>query len=256
MNAPRFITLTIATDGLTLSESIDKLMQSWKKLRRQPEWKCRVKGGVYTVEVTRGKDGTRWHPHLHCIVDGDYFLQRMLSQCWLRVTGDSDIVDIRAVLDRRSVATYIGRYVGKPIGWQTWSLEQISEFARAMQGKRLVHSFGYLHNAKIDHPDELLPKRADKQLCTVSELYSLVERGFPDAMAAFEMMQNCNGPLGALARRHNTRAPTTTAIDATPDVLRKIAALIELALMDAQVTDNPPPKTRRIPPPLLPGIEH
>lgn len=251
MNAPRFITLTIETDGLGLSEAMAKLTESWRRLRRQPEWKERVKGGVYTVEVTRGKDGDRWHPHLHAIVDGDFFLQRMLSDCWLRVTGDSPIVDIRAVIDRRNVAEYIGRYVGKPIGWASWKLEELSEFARAMQGKRLVHTFGNLHNVKCDPPDELLDVKGDRKLCRVRELYEMVERGIPDALNAWEIMQQLRGPMGAITRRARHSGECPICRDATEEDLRSIADHLRNAIAERRRREMPTVRPPSPPHPTL-----
>lgn len=254
MNAPRFLTLTIQTDGLSLEDAISKLMESFRRLRRRPEWREKVIGGVYVVEVTRGQSGDRWHPHLHCIVDGYFWLQQTISKLWLAITGDSSIVHIEAIVDRGKTANYIGRYIGKPTGWEEWGYPELSEFARAMQGKRLVHTFGSLHNAKCDPPDELLEHRHDRKLCTVGELYTMVERGFPDALAAFELMGTLNGPLGALARRPGIPIYSRTYTQPDDATLAELRRLLTLAIEHREWHDNPAPPKPAPPPPLLPGL--
>ena len=254
MNSPRFLTLTIKTDGLLLEDAITKLMDAFRKLRRRPEWKSKVVGGVYTIEVTRGARGDRWHPHLHCIIDGEYWSQQVVSDLWKQITEDSCIVDIRAIHDRRRTAEYIGQYVGKPIGWERWSLEHLTEFAQAMQGKRLVHTFGNLHNAKVDPPDELLADKHDSPLCTVSEFYRLIERGMPDALCAWDIMQGWTGPMGAITRRLGTRPLWSEMKMPTPDERREVARLISDALADLHAYDGPAPPPPPPPPPHLPGL--
>lgn len=150
MDAPKFITLTIATKGLELSEAVEKLRSGWKRLRQTKKWKARVAGGVYCLEVTRGRKGDRWHPHLHVVADAQYFPKGELSAAWESANGDSPIVDIRAVRSRREVAKYVSKYVSKGNHTDKWSVSELAEYAEVMLGQRVTHTFGTLHGKKVD----------------------------------------------------------------------------------------------------------
>lgn len=150
MDAPKFITLTIATEGLGLEAAVEKLRMGWKRLRQTKRWKARVEGGVYCLEVTRGRHGDRWHPHLHVVADAKYFPKGELSAAWESANGDSPVVDIRAVRSRREVAKYVSKYVAKGNHTDKWSVHELAEYAQVMLGKRVLHTFGALHGKKVD----------------------------------------------------------------------------------------------------------
>jgi hypothetical protein len=159
MDSPRFITLTIATDDSTLSAAVAKLRDGWKRLRQTKLWKGTCEGGVYVLEVTRGRRGDRWHPHLHIVVDGSFISQKHLSDTWLRATGDSCIVDVRAIRSRRQIARYISKYLAKGTTFDAWTEGQIAEYAVAMDGQRTVQTFGTMHGRSPD-PRETEPLEA------------------------------------------------------------------------------------------------
>lgn len=150
MNAPRFATFTLAHKGEGCGAMLDRLHHAFRKMRQTPEWAEHVTGGVYVVQVTRNEHRGEWHVHLHMVIDGDYWPQALLSRLWLKITGDSKIVDIRAVHDRRQVAKYLADYVAKPNDVISWSWAAIVEYADAMHGRRLVHTFGSAHGVKIE----------------------------------------------------------------------------------------------------------
>ncbi len=58
-------------------------------------------GGLCVIEMGKG-----FNLHVHCIVYGPYRLQKELSDEWLKITGDSSIVDIRHSTDSRSLLSY------------------------------------------------------------------------------------------------------------------------------------------------------
>lgn len=150
LDSLRFLTLTLAADNRPLHDRLDRLYQAWRNLRRRPDWKARVRGGVATLEVTHNAETGNWNVHLHVVVDGEYFPQDLLSSIWKDVTGDSEIVYIKAVFNRRDTGKYISKYVAKlscVVGWAgTW----IREFALALSGRRLVMTFGSAHGSDID----------------------------------------------------------------------------------------------------------
>lgn len=150
------------------------------------------------VEITRNQATKRWHTHLHLIVDGEFIHQKRLSAAWLKATGDSDIVDIRAVHDRKKVANYVAEYVAKPQALHTWEAESILEFAGHMHGRRMVATFGKFHATNID-PVEKEPESVGKKY--VGDTVSLAERaakGNVRARRACEILYKL-GPLWQMA---------------------------------------------------------
>lgn len=151
--ALRLITLTMAASAAPLHDRVVRLLACFKKLRAHAKWAARVRGGIYGIEVTRGKRGDHWHVHLHVVADGEFFPQPLLKSLWLEITGDSMIVDVRAVHDRAKAAKYIAAYVGKPPEMASWTGDQIREFAAAMHGQRLLQPFGSFHGVDPDADD-------------------------------------------------------------------------------------------------------
>lgn len=139
----RFVTLTIRCTSLTLTSSLDKLFQSFSSLRRVEPWRSSVSGGVAFLEITWSKRSQTWHPHLHCLVDGTWIDQKALKEAWLRITGDSYIVDVRRPANRDSVARYVTKYASKP--FNTTYVRQrnlLDEAIVALKGRRLCTTFG------------------------------------------------------------------------------------------------------------------
>lgn len=159
-NAPRFATLTLQHREDSLDSMRRRLAECFRELRKQPEWKERVTSGVWVIETTLNAKTERWHLHLHLILDGQFFPQGLLSKIWHRVTGDSMICDIRAVPDRAKAVAYIADYVSKPSELANWRAEKIREFASAMHGVRMVHTFGKAHKATVESDEPESEKKA------------------------------------------------------------------------------------------------
>jgi len=149
MTSKRAITLTIKNGRGLLHDQINSLMNDWREIRRSPVWKERVVGGVYSLEVTYDSVKKTWHPHLHIIVQGEYFPQKELSDLWRRVTGNSPIVYIQAVHDTEKMGRYISKYVTKPDEVSQWPEAVLWEYMEAIRGRRLFHTFGCMHNVKV-----------------------------------------------------------------------------------------------------------
>lgn len=70
-------------------------MKSWSELSR-------FHSSVGSYEFKRGRAGG-WHPHFHCLVFSDSACEPdkfQISKEWLNITGDSKIIDCRAVYGR------------------------------------------------------------------------------------------------------------------------------------------------------------
>lgn len=177
-------------------------------------WKERVTGGVAVLEVSRSDDAG-WHPHLHVLITGGFLPQAAISQRWLAVTGDSAIVDIRAVSTRHGVG-YVCKYLSKPgTGSASWKLEDRIHFAKAIAGRKSVISFGNLKRLRLlnGNKKEWLYKgsinalhlKARKGSEQAKLILSVVYEFWNDAMAGIEF--TLPGEQAATSGRHKPPEP-------------------------------------------------
>ena len=139
----RFVTLTIRTESLTLENSLQKLYRGFQSLRRRAMWKRAVRGGVAFLELTYNPELRRWHPHLHCLVDGTWLDQKALRKAWYSVTGDSFIVDVRRPCNPEAVARYVAKYASKPFNTTFLrNTDLLDEAIVALKGRKLCLVFG------------------------------------------------------------------------------------------------------------------
>lgn len=189
MNAPRFVTLTLKHDNQGLKFMHDRLMKSFRRLRNSAFWKSHVRHGVYVVETTHTPGRNEWHVHLHLVVDGEFMAQKVLAKEWKSVTGDSMIVDIRAVHDREQTASYLCDYLSKPPTMNAWPAATLREFATAMHGRRIIGTFGVKSNPELD----VTPKEAEShETHYVGSTTSIADRaahGDETAKRAMEILQ-------------------------------------------------------------------
>lgn len=139
----RFVTFTLRHTTQPLTEQMDRLARSFKELRRKPQYRRAMNGGVFFFEIKLNRDGTHWHPHLHALVEGEFIAQQMLSTDWKTVTGDSYVVDIRKVPNNGCVAGYVAKYAGKAVEARLLEYsEKFCEAVLAFRGRRLFTTFG------------------------------------------------------------------------------------------------------------------
>lgn len=152
----RFLTLTINTHQLGLGEAIDKLTKSFQALRRRVFWGKAVTGGVAFLELRWSQTRQRWHPHLHCLIEGGYLPQKQISTAWREITVDSWIVDIRRPPCVESVARYITKYASKPFDSSYLRFpERLDEAIVALKGRKLAVTFGTWRGVTLTAtPDE------------------------------------------------------------------------------------------------------
>lgn len=139
----RFVTFTIKTHAEPLTQQLDKLYDSFQALRRRAIWKNGVTGGVAFLELKWSTRGDRWHPHLHCLIEGHWIDRRLLQRAWYEITGDSMVVDIRRPTNVGKVTRYVTTYAGKPFN-NTYVNEpdHLDEAIRALKGRKLLVTFG------------------------------------------------------------------------------------------------------------------
>jgi len=77
-----------------------------------------------------------------------------LSATWLRVTGDSDVVHIRLIRERREVLRYVTKYCTKTASPQmTDHPDALLEAIETLRGTRTVIPFGTWRAFRLLHKD-------------------------------------------------------------------------------------------------------
>lgn len=207
MNSPRFITLTRTHDHSDLAAALTDLMQSFRRLRAQREWKSHVAAGVATIEVTRNRRTHTWHVHVHAVIDGTFWAQAELSKAWKVASGGSMIVDIRACHDRRAAARYIATYIAKAPDIKDWPPSLVCEFAEGMHGRRLLLTVGGLHGGTPTERDDQQRPRLVEVLCSVDRLHHAAALGSPTALQALAYLARVDHRLVVAPRTMRGNVP-------------------------------------------------
>jgi hypothetical protein len=151
------MTLTIKSKrDRTLNDGFVVIKKTFRKLRTYPTYKHiseKICGGIGRCEGTYARK-YRWHPHLHTLVLlEDYIPQDQLSDAWLKLTGDSQIVDIREVGDLAKGVLECIKYPYKLADINKLGKREILEILD-LKGKRLSVAFGDLHGMETPPLDD------------------------------------------------------------------------------------------------------
>lgn len=166
----RFVTLTIKTDELDLQKCVRKLYTSFQTLRRRGLWKRCVTGGCAFCEIKWHPEARRWHPHLHCIVEGKYIPHRALQADWHDITADSYIVDVRAIENREKVTWYVANYATKSLDPQLYKhADRLVEAMSCLHGRRLCLTFGTWRGLKLTEDGDPITWVAIESLAAVRQ---------------------------------------------------------------------------------------
>lgn len=207
MMCPYLVTLTVK-DGDDLRERMNHLRESHRKLmarrrrmlsnRKSAGKRSRFKdtiteagkadGGVYSIEVKRGKGSGQWHPHLHAVwLCCDEPRKYDLAEEWYDITGDSHVVDVQRfysvtesehgyIIDReglgkdmREVCKYSLKFSDMEFEDQLHAAKTLRRGAKSI---RMVGSFGKLRGlgeAEIECDTRL--ESLDAELQYVDLLY-------------------------------------------------------------------------------------
>lgn len=139
---PKFITLTLRHYDGELAEQLNRIYDCFKKLRNSVLWKKHIKGGLWFFQVKKSETDGCWHPHIHCICEGKFLPHKSLKAQWLKITKDSEIVDIRAVRDPKKAADYVARYATSPAEMSEMTLDEAAAVFDSLAGRRLCGTFG------------------------------------------------------------------------------------------------------------------
>jgi len=97
-------------------------------------------GSISVVEV--GSDNNNLH--VHAFVWMRYTPFSQLRRDWLKITGDSHVVNVKRAFSAKRAVRYILKYVTKPP--QTESLNRVAEYAWMIKGSRRIRTSGTFYN--------------------------------------------------------------------------------------------------------------
>lgn len=154
---PKFLTLTIKHSDEPLVDQVRKLYDSFRKLRRCKGFTKHVNGGVWFFQICRNNQEGQWHPHLHCVITGEYIPVRYLQNLWHKVTSDSHVLKLQTIVDPERVASEVARYASRPANLKDFGIKCGIELYEAMHGKRLCGKWGLFTKVSLSiqrNPDK------------------------------------------------------------------------------------------------------
>lgn len=147
----RFFTLTLKHSDQPLGEQLDRLYDSYRKLRARKIWRQSQTASIAFTEITWNAEYQQFHVHLHVLSVGRYVPQKDVSKAWLKITGDSYIVDVRSVGNSKEIMKYVTKYAAKGIsGAVLLSCGRAVEVILALAGRRLMIRSGAWKNLKAE----------------------------------------------------------------------------------------------------------
>lgn len=152
----RFLTLTIRHHHEPLRVLLNRLYRAFRLLRQTAHWKDRTDGGVALLELTCDGEAHGWHPHLHCILAGQYMDVVILRRSWLAITGDSTGVDLSQIRSKPEAIRYVCKYSTKAMPSNVFrDRAKLVEAIDALSNRRLVLTFGTWKNYRLlEDPQE------------------------------------------------------------------------------------------------------
>lgn len=199
----RFITLTLTHSDLSLSDQLDHLQASFRRLRMSALWQSTQLKGFGIIEVTWSASTSRWHPHLHILTRGLFIPQRRLSQQWIKASSGSEVVDIRKISTSAKAISYVTKYLGKaPDLLSAESPGRLMvEYLAALRHRKLLISFGTQVVPEHDPPGDPTPLVVAPWiiLTTLATLLKARARGDVSASIMLDRLLH-----GGKAPRHST----------------------------------------------------
>jgi len=133
----KHLTLTIKNQR-NLSRMTYVIRNSFRKLRQTDEWKRKVLGGAFVIEVT-GCHGS-WHVHLHIIIQAKYWKFSEILKLWMRLSPGRGVFIQN--IPKAQVIRYLTKYVTKSDVLEN----DKDELNEALKGTRLFQPFGTWYN--------------------------------------------------------------------------------------------------------------
>lgn len=198
----RFLTLTQQSTTEGVRELLDRLYDRFRRLRNRRQWQSHVIGGVAFLEVKYNPKLDRWNVHLHTLIEGRYFDHALIRSMWKEVTGDSWIIDVRALGSREAAVAYVTKYAAKAIDAQTTHYpDKLDEAVAALAGRRTCTTFGSWRGLRLAHAE---PDGQWDHVMPLTQLFEMAETGDAYALHVLEhLRRNPHQPrLSPSARQH------------------------------------------------------
>lgn len=231
MDCPKFITFTINSTDETLAQQDQRLRAAWRAMRKQPLFGTRCHGGIYCIEATHNHTTGQWHTHLHIVADCNYIDQRSLSREWALASGGSPIVWIEAVNDAKKLAKYLADYIAKPADVLDWEPDVICEFAAAMHGKRMIHTFGTHHRAALNLAIDEMPTKPTRYVAPLRLAAEAAGQGDPRGEMALKIVR-----FGPITLQHaaglHTDKTTPHCTELPPPLARRLLEMLDSLFSD------------------------
>ncbi len=138
---PVHLVLTQTHRKETRKQSAKRIKDAFVKLQRRAFWKEFFKGGTWSLEFTKDKNGLH-HTHLHIVgFRRKFFDIELLRGEWLAVTGDSHVLNLKPILDIATGLREVVKYVSKPLDIRRFGAEDLREFLK-LKNMRMFGTFG------------------------------------------------------------------------------------------------------------------
>lgn len=179
---PKMITLTLLHSDDPLSFQIKRLYDSFLKLRRRAYFQRLITGGVWFFQLKFNSTTEQWHPHIHCLVAGKFLPHNRLKNLWLKITGDSYVVDIRPVRDHEACSNEVARYATSPADITAVNLERALDIYQATKHRRICGSWGSARSLIL----KPTPLEDNGEWTKVADFYFVnVKKDFDPSVLAF-----------------------------------------------------------------------
>jgi hypothetical protein len=190
----KLLTLTLRASTADLTSILDRITRCFRLLRNRPVWKKNVQGGCAIIETKLGSGSKEWHVHFHVLLESKYLPHATLSAEWLKITGDSSIVDIRPMQAHGGGVQYITKYVTKAADSSiVMSPRHLAEAIIAFTSRRLISTFGTWRGLQLsESPDvEEVSVRASSwtTLGSLNEILVRAARGDPEAVGIVRIIR-------------------------------------------------------------------
>jgi hypothetical protein len=163
---PVHLVLTQTHQKENRKQSAKRIRDAFTKLQRRGFWNQHFKGGTWSLEFTKDKNGLH-HTHLHIIgFRRKFFDIELLRSEWLTATGDSHVLHLKPITDIAAGLREVVKYVSKPLDIRRFGAEDLKEFL-GLKNMRMFGTFGEFRNFCKDF------EPSDNEGAAVGELESL-----------------------------------------------------------------------------------
>jgi len=149
---PKFLTVTLKHSDAPLAHQVTSLYKYFRNFRKTKYFRNSVPGGIWFFQIKRSKNTGQWHPHIHCVIEGNYMPQKKLSRMWRDITFGSTIVDIRPVRNLEKGAAEVARYASTPADLKSNSPDDYVEMFQSLHGRRSCGTWGTAKKVSLRQP--------------------------------------------------------------------------------------------------------